>query len=288
MFLTIFTPTFNRGHLLERLFESLKKQSSHNFEWVIIDDGSIDQTKEIVDGFIKSNSAFPIVYFKQENQGKHIAINKGLEIANGRYFFIVDSDDYLTEEAVAIILDNISEVDDVEDSCGLVFHRMYPDGKIVGVCPDEKSLKCSLYDLKFKYGIQGDKAEIFKTSILRQFLFPKIEFEKFCPEALVMYKMSGPFSITYKNKAIYIGDYLDEGLTANIVKIRMKSPYYSTLYYNEQFYFSPKLTNKVKSAINYYRFSFCGKYFLKTFPMFYVLLKPVGYLMHIKDKYNTK
>jgi glycosyltransferase involved in cell wall biosynthesis len=288
MLLTIFTPTYNRAVLLERLFTSLREQSFKNFEWIIVDDGSSDRTEDVVSRFLDSNPGFQIIYFKQENQGKHIAINKGVSLANGELFFIVDSDDYLNDNAIETIFNTKHLLELDPQLCGLVFHRKYPDGTVVGKRAKEESMQCSLYDLKFKYGIQGDKAEIFKTIILRKFPFPEGINEKFCPEALVMYKMSGVFPIIYMNKAIYVGDYLDGGLTSNIVKIRMKSSYYSTMYYNEQFYFSDNLINQIKSVINYYRFSFCGKHYLKTFSSLYSWLKPIGYLLHLKDKKSTK
>lgn len=288
MFLTIFTPTYNRSNFLERVFNSLNNQTYKNFEWVIVDDGSTDLTEEVVREFRNQNPQFQIVYFKQKNQGKHIAINRGLDLAKGELFFIVDSDDYLVNDAVEIIYSSKTLLQNDNQSCGLIFHRMYPDGNIIGVKSKKETIKCNLYDLKFKHGIQGDKAEIFKTNVLRKFLFPEGIPEKFCPEALMMYKMSGPFSIIYINKAIYVGDYLEGGLTSNIVKIRMKSPIYSTMYYNEQFYFSSTLTNRIKSVINYYRFSFCGEYSIKTFSFFYNFLMPIGFIMYLKDKIIVK
>ena len=94
--LTIFTPTFNRAHTLVRLYEGLLKQTEKVFEWLIVDDGSTDGTKNLVEGFIQERK-LNIRYFYQENQGKHIAINKGVSEARGNYFLTIDSDDYLLE-----------------------------------------------------------------------------------------------------------------------------------------------------------------------------------------------
>ena len=96
---TVFTPTYNRARLLKRLYESLKEQSDKDFEWIIVDDGSKDNTEEVVQGFIKEKS-IPIKYLKKENEGKHIAINVGCDMAEGELFFIVDSDDYIPKEAI--------------------------------------------------------------------------------------------------------------------------------------------------------------------------------------------
>ena len=95
MEVTIFTPAYNRGDTLSRLYESLKKQSNKNFQWVVVDDGSIDNTKELIENWKKEN-ILNIIYVYQENSGKMRAINRGVELAEGEFFFIVDSDDYIT------------------------------------------------------------------------------------------------------------------------------------------------------------------------------------------------
>ena len=101
--ITVFTPTYNRGYILPTLYQSLRNQTVHSFEWVIIDDGSIDNTQDMVNTWKWENNFFNIVYVKTENGGKHRAINRGIKLAKGRLFFIVDSDDYLINNALARI-----------------------------------------------------------------------------------------------------------------------------------------------------------------------------------------
>ena len=96
---TVFTPTYNRGHLLGRLYESLKAQSDHRFEWLIVDDGSTDDTADIVAPWL-AQKELPVTYIRTENGGKHRAINHGISIAHGEIFFIVDSDDWLAPNAI--------------------------------------------------------------------------------------------------------------------------------------------------------------------------------------------
>ena len=103
MQITVFTPTYNRAHLLPRLYKSLCAQTCKDFEWVIVDDGSVDDTKSIIDGFINDNS-ITIRYFCQENGGKHRAINRGVKEAKGNLFFIADSDDTLPEKSIETVL----------------------------------------------------------------------------------------------------------------------------------------------------------------------------------------
>jgi glycosyltransferase involved in cell wall biosynthesis len=102
-YITVFTPTYNRSELLVRLYESLKMQNNKNFEWVIVDDGSSDNTTELVELW-QHEQKVQILYYKQLNGGKHRAINKGISLANGLLFFIVDSDDFLLPESIDIII----------------------------------------------------------------------------------------------------------------------------------------------------------------------------------------
>ena len=100
---TVFTPAYNRAYTLGRLYESLLKQTDKRFCWLIVDDGSTDQTEELVSNWIKENR-IDIEYYKQENQGKPAAHNTGVELTKTELFTCVDSDDYLTDNAVGEIL----------------------------------------------------------------------------------------------------------------------------------------------------------------------------------------
>ena len=131
MDLTIVTPTYNRRHKISDLYKSLQSQTLLDFEWIIIDDGSEDNTSEIVKQWIE-NSEFRIRYFYKENGGKHTAINYALKIIETELTFIVDSDDILTEDAVETILRYHNRYSEEQQLCGYSFLRAYPDGKING------------------------------------------------------------------------------------------------------------------------------------------------------------
>ena len=105
MTITILTPTYNREGTLRKLFESLQKQTSKDFEWIVIDDGSKDNTEALVKEFIDKAEGYPVTYLKQENSGKHVALNNGIGKAQGELIFIVDSDDWLSDNAVETILE---------------------------------------------------------------------------------------------------------------------------------------------------------------------------------------
>lgn len=221
MKLTIFTPTYNRKYCLPRLYESLHNQTVKNFEWIIIDDDSSDNTEEYIKELLLIDSGFDIIYKKQEHGGKHRAINKALDLAKGEYFFIVDSDDMLVDNAVEIIHRWINDVESSTDThciAGVSGLRMTPDNKIIGgklnIAYDEY-IVASNFERK-KYGLNGDKAEIYKTSIMKKYKFPEFEEEYFVTEAVCWNAMAyDGYNLRWYNTPIYICEYRDDGLTKN-------------------------------------------------------------------------
>ncbi|MBO5889770.1 MAG: glycosyltransferase family 2 protein, partial [Clostridia bacterium] len=113
--ITIFTPTYNRCDLLMKLYESIKNQTVKDIEWIIVDDGSSDDTPNIIDNLIKEENEFEIKYFYKENHGRHTAINRGVEEASGEYFMLVDSDDFLPSNAVENILKMFKKIEGKEN-----------------------------------------------------------------------------------------------------------------------------------------------------------------------------
>ena len=139
MRITVFTPTYNRGYIIENLYHSLQQQTFKNFEWIVVDDGSTDNTEEKIRCFQKENNFFPIRYLKTENGGKHRAINKGVSLANGSLFFIVDSDDYLTKTALEKIdiMEGTIPKDLKVNFAGVCGQRGYTENREMG---DRKSV----------------------------------------------------------------------------------------------------------------------------------------------------
>lgn len=293
--ITVFTPTFNRCHTLERLYESLKNQSFTDFEWLIVDDGSTDKTEELISDFKKENE-LAINYFKQENAGKHIAINKGLDLAQGEWFFIVDSDDVLPEVSLSVILKYINKIYD-ESVIGVVGLMEDLQGKIIGTGfnNNDQILISNLIERRNKHNIQGDLAKVIQTAIFRQFKFPVIENEKFVAESLIWNRMAEKYSFLYFNEVVYIADYQDGGLSSQSIVNRRKNPKYATLLYKELTENSKsKGLIKMKSSINYWRFAFCkkdsffklyknsGNMFLSLFTIWF------GIVLNLKDFFKTK
>lgn len=290
--LTIFTPTYNRANLLSRVFKSLQQQTSFDFEWLLVDDGSTDKTETIIEEFKREPTTFPIRYFKQENGGKHRAINFGVKKAEGAYFLILDSDDFLHNYTIEKIKPMLLKVKAEDNLAGIAVRRAYKDGTIVG---NEFSnpISTSSLNIRYKYHITGDLVEIFKTNILKEYPFPEYEGEKFCPEALVWNRIAQNYNLKFFNAGLYVTEYIEGGLTEKIVKIRMQSPQASMLHYAELASYDIPFKEKIKAGINFWRFAFNAKqisFFKKTkkIGLFYIAVLPLGYLMHLNDKRNNK
>lgn len=263
MIVTILTPTYNRAYILPKLFGSLCAQTSYDFEWLIVDDGSTDNTSELVTNFKSHFSSFPIRYLKQENGGKHRAINRGLIEAHGDLFFIVDSDDQLTPDAVEWILQNAEPVMHNPDYAGVAGLRIRPDGSKIGGGKDFGTIDATALDIRNVYHVQGDLAEVFKTEIFRLYPFPDIPGEKFCSEGLIWGRMAGDeLKLRYIYKGIYICEYLNDGLTEARIKLRRDNPEYSMLLDSEGVTRRVPYHDKVRQAINFWRYSEKSK---KTF-----------------------
>ena len=160
--LTVFTPTYNRGYIIENLYNSLKDQTFKDFEWVVIDDGSTDNTEELFKVWINEKNDFSIKYIKRENGGKHRAINQGVEIAQGELFFIVDSDDKLINKALEIIDTQEMSVpkEKKKEFAGVCGNKGYTEKDIIGSTFDNEILDITMLERE-KNGIYGDKAEVF-------------------------------------------------------------------------------------------------------------------------------
>lgn len=288
--ITVLTPAYNRARLLPRLYDSLQKQGYANFEWVIVDDGSVDNTKSVVQGFV-DDCPFPIHYYYKENGGKHTAVNLGVKKAKGELVFIADSDDMLLPDSLQRVAEEYAQVEGDNSFCGVCGLDCDLSGKIIGSGLGREHIDSNSLQLRMRYGVTGDLKEVFKTSVLREFPFPEIRGERFCPEALVWNRIARKYKLHCFNRPVYQAEYQEEGLTSNIVRIRMNSPIASMMTYAEMLDYDIPWVEKVKSAINYWRFQACltaehareVNCSIPTVPATWLLMKPLGWLMHWKD-----
>lgn len=212
MKVTVFTPTYNRAYIIENLYRSLQRQSCVDFEWLVVDDGSTDGTEELFARWQEEKNPFPIRYYRQENGGKCRAINRGLELAEGELFFTVDSDDYLTEDAIEKVTAWEAELPKGKKYCGFAGNlgtakdttpnRLFEEGFFDGTALD-------------RYGCaDGERAMVFYTEIHRNYLYPVFPGEKFMTEAVTWNRMARDgYKMRFYNDIIWIYEYRDDGLT---------------------------------------------------------------------------
>ena len=252
MKITVFTPTYNRGYLLDKLYDSLLKQTNTDFEWLIIDDGSNDNTSNIINKFIDDDK-IRIRYFYQENGGKHRAINKGLDIAEGELFFIVDSDDTLIPTAIELVLEKYKSVENCPEFAGISFNRGYSEKEIIGKTFSSEFMDCTNLE-RGKNNILGDKSEIYRTEILRNIKFPEIEGENFMSEIVLWNEVARQgYKLRWYNEIIYICNYLEDGLTVNRDSIYLNNPIAHKMMVNELLQIDFPIKSKINTIYNYYK-----------------------------------
>ncbi len=271
-FVTIFTPTYNRAYILKRLYGSLLIQTNTNFEWLIVDDGSSDETESLVQEFIGDNKhTFDIRYYKKKNEGKHIAINLGVKEARGVLFFIVDSDDALQENAIEKIIEEEKTIENKEQFAGVAGLK----GNLLGEpikSPTEVYTKKELDTLieqkdatsieyRYKYKISGDRAEVVYTDLMRKIPFPKIGNEKFMEESYLWMSISKMnLKFRWFNSVIYLCEYMQDGLTNNMREIVKKN--WKTHCFCANYDLTIKeipIKIRARECIRYYRYGMYGK-----------------------------
>ena len=284
--ITILTPTFNRAHLLPRLFESLTHQTDFNFEWLVIDDGSTDGTSDLFAGKTFLSAPFPIRYYRQENGGKHRALNAGVKQAKGDFIFIADSDDWLLPQSVAIVGQHASAIADDNTFAGVAGLDVFDDERIVGTGLPQDIIDCNAMDIRYRYHVDGDLKEVFKTTVLQEFPFPEIQDEKFCPEQLVWFRIAQKYKLRYFNTPIYVAEYQPNGITASIIRVRMLAPQATCMMYAEMLAYKIPFKEKIKAAINFWRFKSCApsRVMITTLKGGWRWCYLIGMLLHWRDK----
>lgn len=244
--LTIFTPTYNRAYVLSRLYESLCEQSCMSFEWVIVDDGSIDSTGELVSNWLKEEK-ITIRYFYQQNRGKSYAHNAGVEMCNTELFTCVDSDDYLVPTAVEEIIQFWNKKTNSR-AIGIICKRRSINGNDITKWNND-FVEGTMFDAGKLYSIKGDTMLIYKSGILKKYSFPVFEGEKFVPESYLYDLLDGEGVMLGLNRSLYICEYLEDGYTASIHKLNATNPKGYEAYVSQRFQLDKTITDKIGDAI---------------------------------------
>lgn len=273
MKISILTATYNRANLISKLYESILRNLNNNIEveWIIMDDGSTDNTKEVIEKFIKE-SELEIKYFFQNNQGKMKAINNLVDYSQGDLIIECDSDDYFTDNAFEIIKKAYEE-NDMKNLYALCFLKYDQTGKNMG--NNFKISKTKMFDLYFKQGENGEKALVFNSEIRKKYKYELEKDERFVTEARMFHKMDEKYDIACINEPIMICEYQDEGYTKNIIKQFKENPYGYYCYFKE-------ILNKDMKNVPFKK----RLYVIKHYILFTTLTNQKNIIKQIKGKVN--
>lgn len=259
MKITVFTPTYNRAYIIKNLYKSLQRQTFKDFEWLVVDDGSTDNTEELFSKLKKEDNSFNIRYYKKENGGKHRAINYGLDLAEGELFFTVDSDDYLTDDALEKIDKWESTLDNNKKFVGIVANIGHSENKTINNFFKEDHLDLDLlqrytYEQDGKKVLDGERAYIFYTDVHRLYKYPEFDGEKFMTEAVVWNRMANDgYIVRYFNDIIWIFEYLEDGLTKAGNRLFLENPRGYGLWLKEKAIFEKQsFLQMIKLYYSYY------------------------------------
>ena len=254
--LTVFTPTYNRAYILPQLYHSLCAQTCKDFTWLIVNDGSNDNTEALIRQWRQDNIV-DIVYCYQKNAGKMTAYNQGLLLTTTPLFMCVDSDDYLTNDAVESVVLISKKILLDSNLSGIVAYKGNENGTILGTEFPKDITKHSLRKL-YEKGFQGDTSLVYKTSVAQKYLFPILPGEKFISEMYVYNQIDEWYELYLLRKVLTICSYLDDGYTKNGYALVKNNPMGWALIYQQKKAMSQKIQEKLKDE------AFAGSYMLMS------------------------
>lgn len=240
--LSIVTPAYNRGEMLNRCFSSLNVQTDFDFEWIIVDDGSTDNTAEIAEGF--SHAAFPVKYIRKHNGGKHTALNAAHPYIEGDYVLILDSDDYLVPTAVEQVKAGWEKYGQQKDVGVVIFLRGKTAEQPLCTAADENT-PVDIMRYRRNAIVSNDACEVIRTELFLNYPFPEYAGERFISECALWNRVSFTHKCVYINSVIYLCEYLEGGLTKSGKRLRICNPrggmFTSELRMDRKNYFSQRV-----------------------------------------------
>jgi glycosyltransferase involved in cell wall biosynthesis len=210
---TVFTPTYNRAYTLPRVYASLKAQTFQNFEWLIVDDGSTDGTRALVQHW--QDGQLRIDYIWQENSGKHIALNRAVQRARGELFLVLDSDDACVPEALERFLAHWMAIEPTERQRFVGVTSLCKDlqGRLVGTRFPTDIWDANSLEYYYRSRVIGEKWGFQRVDILRQFPFPAIP-HTYIGESLVWKRIAKCYQTRFVNEELRIYDVPPNGYRA--------------------------------------------------------------------------
>lgn len=285
--LTIFTPTYNRGYVLHKAYKSLCRQTNKNFIWLIVDDGSTDNTKEIIKNW-KIENKIEIKYVYQENRGKQMATNLAINECSTEFFADLDSDDYYKSSTVEKMLSLINIIEDDYEICGIIGRKINENGKLIGNSSIREKIVVDNYcNLVRKYNYYGDTTRVYRTNILKEYLYPNLD-EKFIPENVMFDSIDKKYKMIFVNQPFTVCEYISDGYTKNSKKLFKQNPKGILLSLNKTIDNNYPLKQKFKCSILYtiwgwkYKIKNCYKNSCNK--SLYIMTLPFSILLYILKK----
>jgi len=289
--LTVFTPAYNRAYTLHLCYESLMRQTSKDFIWLIIDDGSTDFTKELINKWITEGN-FPIKYHYQENQGMHGAHNAAYELIDTELNVCIDSDDYMTDDAVEKIV-LFWRKNGNNKYAGIIALDATKNGVIIGTkLPiDKRDTTLSGF---YSNGGEGDKKLIYRTSIMKKYSpYPVFGGEKYIGLIYKYILVDQEYTLLIMNEVVCIVEYMPDGSSLNMMNQYRKNPRGFAEFRKLLMKYSPSFKSKFRQCIHYVSNSIMlhNKLFIKESPckLTTILAIPFGvalyfYIMNTSKK----
>jgi len=256
--ISVLTVTFNRARLLPMVCQSLQGQTCKSFEWIVVDDGSDDETRALLAEAARS-AGFPVRYHWQSHAGKHVGINRGVREARGELCVILDSDDRLLPVALQRVWHWWESIPMAArfSFAGVVAHYVDESGRMIGTEFPHEVLDTSTVEMRARHRVAGDKLHIYRTDVLEQYPFPE-DLGEFVTEALVWNRIAMRYKLRCVNETWAVASYQPDGLSARSIQLRARSPHAARLYYKE-FTEIPNMgistLRRVREYANFTRFS---------------------------------
>ncbi len=237
---SILTTTYNRGHKIGGLYDSLVSQSCLDFEWIVVIDGSTDQTEELVREWSRQ-APFPIRLVVKENGGKHTALNRAFDIMQGEFAVIVDDDDIMLTDAVKNIVSLGKKTLQVHKEarksaqspiCGFATPVVHFDSNPITTDTPDDGTVTEYMTLRYRTKTLGDIAEVYRVKYLRQFRFPEFSGEKFCGENYLSASLALHFRLIWYDKPLFMREYPPDGLSSKFVRLMIASPHCAATLYS--------------------------------------------------------
>lgn len=289
--LTVFTPAYNRAYTLHKCYESLTRQTNKNFKWMIIDDGSTDNTADLVAKW-KEESDFEIIYIYKQNGGMHTAHNTAYENIDTELNVCIDSDDYLTDDAVEIIVTEWEKIRS-KKLAGLGALNIFKSGEIIGSKFPENIKLSKYFDIYNKYGVVGDKKFVYRTELIKNFPYPEYEGEKYVGLDYKYKKLDEEYELALINKVVCVVEYMEDGSSKNMLRQYRNNPRGWCFFRVENLKIpNTSLKFKFKESIHYVSSSLMIKdnnlFEMTPYKALAVLAFPLGYLLkaYIVSKTN--